>query len=344
MNRKRGFTLVELLVVIAIIAMLVTLLLPAVQSAREAARRTQCKNNLKQLGLSWMNHESALGHFPTSGWTWHWQGDPDLGYGDDQPGGWGYNILPYMEEGGLRALGQNQTGAQKEAAYVLAVGTPISAFSCPSRREAIAYPMDSRNGGRLGQASEALGTTCRQGSCTVARSDYAANSGNINSGEPGGGSVATIEAGKAWKYTTKQNGVTHAKGKVKIAQILDGTSKTVLCAEKYLNPLMYTNGADPRDDQNIFAPHDRDMNGYMVDSSIRDIALPMRDRAGQGGSGFNWRFGSAHAEGIQACLADSSVRTFEYGVDELVWLAFGGRNDGAITSTVKADVMAGWPY
>ena len=66
MQNKRGFTLVELLVVIAIIAMLVTLLLPAVQAAREAARRTQCTNHLKQIGLAFQNHHSALEFFPSS--------------------------------------------------------------------------------------------------------------------------------------------------------------------------------------------------------------------------------------------------------------------------------------
>src|SRR5687768_6477407 len=89
-SRPRGFTLVELLVVIAIIGILVALLLPAVQAARESARRTQCKNHLKQLSLAFLTHENTYGYFPSGGWGWVWTGDPDLGSGERQPGGWAY--------------------------------------------------------------------------------------------------------------------------------------------------------------------------------------------------------------------------------------------------------------
>ena len=85
---------------------MIGMLLPAVQNAREAARRTQCLNHVRQMSLAWLNHESAHSFYPSSGWGWRWQGDPDLGYGESQPGGWAYDILDYLEEGAIRSLGK----------------------------------------------------------------------------------------------------------------------------------------------------------------------------------------------------------------------------------------------
>ncbi len=85
--RKRGFTLIELLVVIAVIAILLALLLPAVQSIRETANRVQCANNLRELALACLNHDSQFRRLPTGGWGWSWNGDPDRGTDHRQPGG-----------------------------------------------------------------------------------------------------------------------------------------------------------------------------------------------------------------------------------------------------------------
>ena len=79
--RERGFTLVELLVVIAIIGILIALLLPAVQAAREAARRVQCANQIRQLATGSLLHLDSQGHLPCGGWKWTWVGDPDRGFG-----------------------------------------------------------------------------------------------------------------------------------------------------------------------------------------------------------------------------------------------------------------------
>ncbi|MGI6414296.1 MAG: DUF1559 domain-containing protein [Thermoguttaceae bacterium] len=136
---RRGFTLVELLVVVAIIGIVAGLLLPAVQAAREAARRIQCTGNLKQLGLGCFAHEQTYRYFPPGGWGHSWIGDPTAGSGGNQPGGWVFNTLPYIEQHTVHDLGLGLNSTAKKAALAKMNNTPLPLLNCPSRRRALAY-------------------------------------------------------------------------------------------------------------------------------------------------------------------------------------------------------------
>jgi prepilin-type N-terminal cleavage/methylation domain-containing protein len=340
-RNERAFTLVELLVVIAIIGVLVALLLPAVQAAREAARRTQCKNNLRQLGLAVMNHESTQGFFPSSGWGWRWHGDPNKGFGKDQPGGWAYDILDYCEQTPLRSLGKGQASSPRNEQLIPVASTPVPMFNCPSRRASLAYPLV-----RNGYLAENL-RGCVENRCVVPRSDYVINGGNILAGEEAGpGSEAQVLAGRyRWKYDpqsriyTEQNGISHQRSEVRIAQITDGTTQTLMLGEKFLNPDNYLTGEDPADDQGLFSGHDRDFNRYTfgagggtaeqhraaASDDRRRMIPPLADRPGLGEQAYT--FGSAHPSGLHVVMCDASVQSVSYDVDLDVWRLMGGRDD-----------------
>ena len=127
-------TLVELLVVVAIIALLMGLLLPAVQATRESARRLQCGNNLAQIGKATLAHVQAWRTYPSAGWCWSNGPDPNAGYHEEQPGSWAYNLLAYMEYTNLRNLGVGLSGTARNAEAVKVVESAVPIISCPTRR------------------------------------------------------------------------------------------------------------------------------------------------------------------------------------------------------------------
>jgi prepilin-type N-terminal cleavage/methylation domain-containing protein/prepilin-type processing-associated H-X9-DG protein len=340
-RRSRAFTLVELLVVIAIIGILVSLLLPAIQAAREAARREQCINNLKQIGLGFMNHEATHRFFPCAGWNAFYLGDALLGAGREQPGGWVYQILPYIEEQAVYDLTDdgdrlNVTTTQAQASLALQKSA-ISVFNCPSRRaaQALAYNGASKWDPRNGAHPQ-----------TVARTDYAANSGD---GQKGMSFWVKEDhqfenklqwlffdyknlGAHPWPPFDGQTGINYCGAEIKVKHITDGLSKTYMVGEKYLPADKYDadggDAGDGGDDLSMYQGFDWDVNRWTASQDPIDptkTTPPMQDREGFEGY---WLFGSAHSGGFNMAYCDGSVQTISYDIDLEVHRRQGNRLDG----------------
>ena len=137
---RRAFVFVELLVVIVAIGMLLTLLLPAIQAARELTRQSQCKNHLRQIAFGCLKHEDAYRTFPYSGWSFGWMGDPDQSIGPQQPGSWIYTTARYIDKRSDFDIGAGLPWHQKKVALAEQMATVVPVFYCPSRRPAVALP------------------------------------------------------------------------------------------------------------------------------------------------------------------------------------------------------------
>jgi prepilin-type N-terminal cleavage/methylation domain-containing protein/prepilin-type processing-associated H-X9-DG protein len=335
MSSRRAFTLVELLVVIAIIGVLVALLLPAIQAAREAARRTQCGNNLKQMGLAALNHELSQKFFPSGGWGWKWVGDPNQGYGKSQPGSWAYSLLGYMEGQNLRNAGAGVTNAtQLDEILKNVFAVPVPIFHCPSRRSPVSYPLAVYS--FLANNVK----TCVEGECQVARGDYMGNGGNINETDPGSGpssyaNAATYDWATDEEGNNKKphNGLIYQGSEVKIAQIVDGTSNTLLIGEKLMDSDHYNDGLATNDDQSIYTGHDYDTIAYTGNNDR--IFQPQPD---QPGVTLRSYFGSAHPSGMHMVFCDGSVQFIAYDIDGLTYKKMGSRDEGTDIDQARGPV------
>jgi prepilin-type N-terminal cleavage/methylation domain-containing protein len=339
-QKRLAFTLVELLVVIAIIGILVAMLLPAIQAAREAARRSQCTNNLKQLTLGMVNHESSSGRLPSSGWSGHWTGDPDRGTGREQPGAWLYTILPFIEEQALHDMGVATTGATRQALLQKRDSTPLSAANCPSRRSGGPYP---RPVGGDALSGDGTGKAAWYPMKSVARSDYAINVGDETGFDGRCLAISpnqynTLVAGFPPTFD-QYSGVSFCGTAVKFRQITDGLSKTIALGERWIPIAMYS--GDPRwqaDDWAMLVGFQDDMvRSTYYDgrtpthiprpdtATITDIASSVDDTIPRE------LFGSAHPGGCLFSLCDGSINYITYDVDPEVFRQMGHRSDGGET-------------
>ncbi|NQT13460.1 MAG: DUF1559 domain-containing protein [Planctomycetes bacterium] len=299
---KLGFTLVELLVVIAIIGILIALLLPAVQAAREAARRSQCTNNEKQMALAMHNYHDSYKTLPYGGAT-----------------GWGHTwhayILPFMEQRPLyetipwtdSGWGQNSSPADP---FTILARQTVPAFRCPSEVLDVAYAPTMNSISRRGVGS------------------YIGNAGgNFTSDNRGSGIDARISDGVLRAYAIRTS--TRKRDPIPFADILDGTSNTALLGESPFSVrapctvcdrlYLYSNNSD--------SGQGSDWSEYLG-STFYPPNRSLVDPSTAGAPTNNERelsFGSYHPGGFNMALSDGSVRFVSETIDRTTFQAVGSR-------------------
>jgi len=306
MHSRRGFTLIELLVVIAIIAVLIALLLPAVQQAREAARRSQCQNNLKQMGLAFHNFHDVKNQLPNGARDGKSTDALTACCNSAEVRGWSwlYQILPYVEQKNVFDLGKEDASDPTvyTASNTLVAQQMIPVYNCPSRRAPTAY-----------------------GSGKIYRYDYAGNAGERSYKASNVYSLASAADGslkndiRAIDSSGSKTGVviqTDA-AKIRIEQIKDGSSNTIMVGEKAIHTL--TQGANGGENENWNnAGWDEDVvrfgAGRNANGDLFGIP-PVPDESAPQGSVWYDNFGSAHAGGAQFCMGDGSVRLIAFQVN-----------------------------
>ena len=360
---RRGFTLIELLVVIAIIAILIGLLLPAVQKVREAAARAKCQNNLKQLGLAIHNYHDVNGFMPTAGCA---DGKPVSGGPFDVTGegtNWLVYILPYIEQGALYnrltfrgdsgwTQSQSQPNSSALNNCVAAGGSVIQTYRCPSDNRA--------------PTVQSYGSNVNNPVVNLTRTSYVAISGAVNDIDGSGiFKESRTTAGASW---SNQHGITAWGGvvsvgfnRVTMTGISDGTSNTMMVSEEAaylfysdgtkaddtqmtatLNGMFRGNNAGGRDSSNNAAPmynwaDARGQNFTTVRYRINQKTGWARNADGSGvtGGGYdsekaNIPLVSNHSGGVNALMGDGGVRFLKDATDLLTLARLATRDDGQV--------------
>lgn len=302
MRNRRAFTLVELLVVIAIIGMLVGLLLPAVQQAREAARNMQCQNNLAQLGKAVQVHISLCQEkFPTGGGkSYYWVGDANRGSGAKQRGGWPYSLLDFLEQSAL-----------KDSKIEVRANAALPFLYCPSRRPAKTYLTLVRNiCAEHADGTEEIVASPKY----AAKIDYAGNAGATTDILQDDTDVKTAASGPIF-FTASE---------VSVSEVRDGLSNTCLIGEKYLRPEVALSDASDGGDDDLFT------SGRNHDS-VRcwGPKKVMQDRSGVSS---DQMFGSVHAGGLNMVFCDSHLQRMSYSIDSETLRKQLNRCDGEIVT------------
>lgn len=307
MGYRRGFTLVELLVVIAIIGILVGLLLPAVQAAREAARRMQCSNNLKQIGLAIHGHHdthrflipTTVAECPVGSVV-----NPD-GFANSYT-----LLLPFIEQGSQYNLWdlKIQTSRQPPDAFRVHVPT----YVCPSRPTPVFSSNDPVTpGGGLG--------------------DYAPNYGTVN-----GVNNDKADGPVVWpRYTSGTDSsnniiITTFTGRIKIGDIIDGTSNTAVFGEKHIRPSSLRGRAE---DRSIFFGTNNVTRRVMgIQANNPNNVRPLSPPNNENGAFANQTFGGPHSGICMFAFCDGSTRPVPLSVDLKVLTAIATRASGEVVA------------
>lgn len=337
---RRGFTLVELLVVIAIIGVLVALLLPAIQAAREAARRSQCLNNLKQIGLMMQNYHGAINQFPP-------------GAMNHEGSLWSYYTMPFIE----------QANAQKLAKAAPFKNDKLTddglnwAYPGPYDRAVIATQTEYKN--LLVCETHFPVYQCPSaGFSPIGQYDISADGWHVIQRQPcsyignASGLVLTQNGGELNTLNTHDkmkglDGVLFGHSKIQIKHILDGLSNTVLVGEAFHDTMKQeaVGGSTPesqlgnRQDHWYYGSDDVDTGpSYDPSEALGSTAVPINYQTGQGGKDFcvspasadcqklQLSFGSVHVGGMNMVRCDGSVAFVEDGIDAIPWRDMGTRD------------------
>jgi prepilin-type N-terminal cleavage/methylation domain-containing protein/prepilin-type processing-associated H-X9-DG protein len=295
--RRRGFTLIELLVVIAIIAILIGLLLPAVQKVRSAAARISCSNNLKQIGLAAHAYHDATQTLPPA-WIGDNSNDPD-GWAT-----WAVLLLPYLEQSNVYALWDLRYPASKQnpAAYQQQIKT----YHCPGRPDFVLSVGDfATPGGGL--------------------TDYAASFGTEALYDQSNGAIVPVN-GPYGKDASGNVILLSWRGRLSLTSITDGTSNTLMFGEKHVRP---NSLRGKNEDRSVFGGQNnsvRRMAGLGPTGNLR----PLRPANDQSGARANESFGGPHEGVCQFVFCDGSVKAVPLSVSLATLTALAGREDGLI--------------
>jgi prepilin-type N-terminal cleavage/methylation domain-containing protein len=348
--RRRAFTLIELLVVIAIIAILVALLLPAVQQAREAARRSQCKSNLKQLGIAAHNYIDVHGMLPMN---MHCTGNPQCGgneWYNQTKGGYMVHLLPYLDQtplyeaidfdgqlnGSIDRIEEQRMPGQPSK-FIRAV--QITALKCPS---ATGRDWNDNNGNSGRARSDYAGSqgSQRADSQAVCLGFFQNSTGGTGQGNFFPGSDGSHGHGNSTTNQDLSGLFSRRYASVRMKDITDGTSNVVMfgevrpgCSDHQRNGWMHFNSLHARTSVPPNFPVDCPEDPDGADEVAKwgpDGARCTHDSCGDCWSHHTvtWGFRSRHVGGVHMVLADGATRFISDAIDFATWNALGSRRDG----------------